>query len=38
LPFIDAIDVGMIDPVSLVGFAQIIITQDALQRLEESLA
>ena len=38
LPFIDVIDISMIDPVSLVGFANVVITRDALQRLEESLA
>lgn len=37
LAFIDVIDVSMVDPVSLVGFAHVIISQDALQRLEESL-
>ncbi len=38
LPFIDVIDVSMIDPVSLVGFGNVIVTKDALQKLEESLA
>jgi large subunit ribosomal protein L4 len=38
LPFIDVIDVTMVDPVSLIGFANVIITHDALRKLEESLA
>lgn len=38
LPFIDVIDVSMIDPVSLVGFGNVIVTKEALQKLEESLA
>ena len=38
LPFIDVIDVSMIDPVCLIGFGHIIITHEALQRLEESLS
>ncbi|MFI4954353.1 MAG: 50S ribosomal protein L4 [Gammaproteobacteria bacterium] len=38
MPFIDVIDISMIDPVSLVGFSNIVITQDAVQRLEELLA
>lgn len=37
LPFIDVIDVSMIDPVSLIGFANVVITHEAVKKLEESL-
>lgn len=38
LPFIDVIDVSMVDPVSLVGFSNVVFTQEALQQLGEKLA
>ena len=38
LAFVDVIDVSMIDPVSLVGFTNIVITHEAVQKLEEFLA
>lgn len=38
LPFIDVIDISMMDPVSLVGFENVVITREAVQKLEELLA
>jgi large subunit ribosomal protein L4 len=38
LAFIDVIGVEMIDPVSLIGFQNVIMTQEALKQLEENLA
>ena len=38
LPYVDVIEAGAIDPVSLVGFDKIVVTTPALKQVEEWLA
>ena len=38
LSYVDAVEVGGIDPVSLVKFADVVITEDAIKEVEEWLA
>ena len=38
IPYVTAVDAAGVDPVSLVGFDKVVMTVDAVKRLEEKLA
>ena len=38
IPYVTAVDVAGVDPVSLIGFDKVVMTVDAVKRIEENLA